>query len=164
MFIVHISIVVVHRGVGARALSNGINSAVFFCFFEALRASFKKRKEQASPILDNSKYQSNVGLTPKGLQYESHYHFSDHRRNVPENARQFNTSKVWSISQEMKLEADSRMTCLTLEEAHVMPLCFTPPIFLGYMWLRSGCHLGSEWVGMFVGKIECGGRTWSRAA
>lgn len=35
------------RGVGARALSNGINSAVFFCFFEALRTSFAKRKEQA---------------------------------------------------------------------------------------------------------------------
>lgn len=34
------------RGVGARALSNGINSAVFFCFFEALRTSFAKRKEQ----------------------------------------------------------------------------------------------------------------------
>jgi solute carrier family 25 S-adenosylmethionine transporter 26 len=25
------------RGVGPRALSNGINSAVFFCFFEAIR-------------------------------------------------------------------------------------------------------------------------------
>ncbi|KAL0021619.1 hypothetical protein WJX79_009580 [Trebouxia sp. C0005] len=35
------------RGVGARALSNGINSAVFFCFFEALRATFAKKKEQA---------------------------------------------------------------------------------------------------------------------
>lgn len=35
------------RGVGARALSNGINSAVFFCFFEALRASFARQKEQA---------------------------------------------------------------------------------------------------------------------
>ena len=35
------------RGVGARALSNGINSAVFFCFFEALRATFaQKKKEQ----------------------------------------------------------------------------------------------------------------------
>lgn len=34
------------RGVGARALSNGINSAVFFCFFEALRATFAKKKEQ----------------------------------------------------------------------------------------------------------------------
>ena len=37
------------RGVGARALSNGINSAVFFCFFEALRATFaQKKKEQVS--------------------------------------------------------------------------------------------------------------------
>jgi len=32
------------RGIGARALSNGINSAVFFCFFEALRSSFAARK------------------------------------------------------------------------------------------------------------------------
>ena len=44
------------RGVGARALSNGINSAVFFCFFEALRASFaQKKKEQvkhAACLLD----------------------------------------------------------------------------------------------------------------
>ena len=37
------------RGVGPRALSNGINSAVFFCFFEALRGSFKKRKALVSP-------------------------------------------------------------------------------------------------------------------
>ena len=36
------------RGVGARALSNGINSAVFFCFFEALRATFAKKKEQVA--------------------------------------------------------------------------------------------------------------------
>ena len=36
------------RGVGARALSNGINSAVFFCFFEALRATFAKKKEQVN--------------------------------------------------------------------------------------------------------------------
>jgi hypothetical protein len=34
-------------GVGARALSNGINSAVFFCFFEALRQAFARQKEQA---------------------------------------------------------------------------------------------------------------------
>ncbi|KAL3134058.1 hypothetical protein ABBQ32_008487 [Trebouxia sp. C0010 RCD-2024] len=35
------------RGVGARALSNGINSAVFFCFFEALRATFAQKKQEA---------------------------------------------------------------------------------------------------------------------
>ncbi len=28
------------NGIGPRALSNGINSAVFFCFFEALRKVF----------------------------------------------------------------------------------------------------------------------------
>ncbi len=33
-----------YRGVGPRALSNGINSAVFFCFFEMLRSTFKQRK------------------------------------------------------------------------------------------------------------------------
>ena len=31
------------RGVGARALSNGINSAVFFCFFESLRSGLAAR-------------------------------------------------------------------------------------------------------------------------
>lgn len=33
------------KGVGPRALSNGINSAVFFCFFEMLRASFQRRQD-----------------------------------------------------------------------------------------------------------------------
>ena len=37
------------RGVGARALSNGINSAVFFCFFEALRATFAQKKQEVQP-------------------------------------------------------------------------------------------------------------------
>jgi hypothetical protein len=38
------------RGVGTRALSNGINSAVFFCFFEALRNGMAdaKRKFEAA--------------------------------------------------------------------------------------------------------------------
>ena len=31
------------RGIGPRALSNGINSAVFFAFFELLRTTFKQR-------------------------------------------------------------------------------------------------------------------------
>lgn len=34
-------------GVGPRALSNGINSAVFFCFFEALKKAIDRRKERA---------------------------------------------------------------------------------------------------------------------
>ncbi|KAK9822204.1 hypothetical protein WJX81_004183 [Elliptochloris bilobata] len=34
------------RGVGPRALSNGINSAIFFCFFEALRGAFKRRQAE----------------------------------------------------------------------------------------------------------------------
>lgn len=39
-------------GLGARALSNGINSAVFFCFFEALRTSLQQHPLNAS-TLDN---------------------------------------------------------------------------------------------------------------
>lgn len=34
------------RGIGPRAVSNGINSAVFFCFFEALRGTFAKQSEK----------------------------------------------------------------------------------------------------------------------
>ena len=33
-------------GVGPRAFSNGINSAIFFCFFEMMRASLKKWEER----------------------------------------------------------------------------------------------------------------------
>ena len=33
------------RGVGPRALSNGINSAVFFCFFEAIRKVGEAQRE-----------------------------------------------------------------------------------------------------------------------
>eukprot|EP00210_Caulerpa_lentillifera_P002181 g2095.t1 len=36
------------KGVGPRALSNGINSAVFFCFFEAFRSVMIKRQNKAS--------------------------------------------------------------------------------------------------------------------
>jgi len=43
------------RGVGPRALSNGVNSAVFFMFFEALRAAFKERKaKKAAEIAEGS--------------------------------------------------------------------------------------------------------------
>jgi len=35
-------------GVGPRAISNGINSAVFFCFFEALSRAFKKQTAEAA--------------------------------------------------------------------------------------------------------------------
>jgi solute carrier family 25 (mitochondrial S-adenosylmethionine transporter), member 26 len=34
------------RGVGPRALSNGLNSAIFFCFFEAIRQVLIKRQQQ----------------------------------------------------------------------------------------------------------------------
>ena len=33
-------------GVGPRAFSNGINSAIFFCFFEILRSNLRKREER----------------------------------------------------------------------------------------------------------------------
>jgi hypothetical protein len=36
------------RGVGPRALSNGINSAVFFCFFEAFRRVLVQRQAEAA--------------------------------------------------------------------------------------------------------------------
>ncbi|WIA33401.1 hypothetical protein OEZ86_006535 [Tetradesmus obliquus] len=36
------------RGVGPRALSNGLNSAVFFCFFEAIRRVLIARQQQAA--------------------------------------------------------------------------------------------------------------------
>jgi hypothetical protein len=35
-------------GVGTRALSNGINSAVFFCFFEAIRTRFQEQQAAAA--------------------------------------------------------------------------------------------------------------------
>jgi hypothetical protein len=35
------------RGVAPRAVSDGMNSAVFFCFFGILRSAFKRRKEAA---------------------------------------------------------------------------------------------------------------------
>eukprot|EP00879_Flechtneria_rotunda_P001067 GHRR01001206.1.p1 GENE.GHRR01001206.1~~GHRR01001206.1.p1 ORF type:complete len:585 (+),score=212.30 GHRR01001206.1:753-2507(+) len=34
-------------GIGARALSNGINSAVFFCFFEAIRSAMQARPQRS---------------------------------------------------------------------------------------------------------------------
>ena len=36
------------RGVGPRAASNGVNSAVFFCFFEAIRKHLKAKKDAAA--------------------------------------------------------------------------------------------------------------------
>ena len=35
-------------GVGPRAFSNGINSAIFFMFFEAMRAGLKRREERVA--------------------------------------------------------------------------------------------------------------------
>ena len=38
------------RGVGPRALSNGLNSAIFFCFFEAIRQVLIKKQEKAAAL------------------------------------------------------------------------------------------------------------------
>lgn len=47
------------RGVGPRSLSNGLNSAIFFCFFEALRGVRTRHKR----LLDyTSTYQSLMSL------------------------------------------------------------------------------------------------------
>ena len=44
------------RGVGPRALSNGLNSAIFFCFFEAFRhALIKKQQQQLEAQLAESR-------------------------------------------------------------------------------------------------------------
>ena len=40
------------RGVGTRALSNGINSAVFFCFFEAIRNGMADMKRNQAVVSD----------------------------------------------------------------------------------------------------------------
>lgn len=37
-------------GVGPRAFSNGINSAIFFCFFEILRSSLRKKEERRKVV------------------------------------------------------------------------------------------------------------------
>ena len=48
------------RGIGPRALSNGINSAVFFAFFELLRTTFK---QQAAAKAAAAARASSVGLS-----------------------------------------------------------------------------------------------------
>eukprot|EP00798_Chlamydomonas_sp_ICE-L_P018391 gene18391-24862_t len=39
------------RGIGPRAASNGINSAVFFCFFEAFRGAIKERNAKQAQMV-----------------------------------------------------------------------------------------------------------------
>lgn len=46
------------RGIGPRAASNGVNSAVFFCFFEAIRSRIAERRarlEGEAALLNGSK-------------------------------------------------------------------------------------------------------------
>lgn len=40
-------------GVGPRAFSNGMNSAIFFCFFEMMRASLKRWEERRKLLLES---------------------------------------------------------------------------------------------------------------
>ena len=42
-------------GVGPRAFSNGINSAIFFCFFEQLRVVFKQQEERRKLVQEARK-------------------------------------------------------------------------------------------------------------
>jgi solute carrier family 25 (mitochondrial S-adenosylmethionine transporter), member 26 len=42
-------------GVGPRAFSNGINSAIFFCFFEIIRSSLKQGEERRKSLLTSAK-------------------------------------------------------------------------------------------------------------
>ena len=49
------------RGIGPRALSNGLNSAIFFCFFEAIRQSLlerKARKDSGLPPINHFRVQT----------------------------------------------------------------------------------------------------------
>ena len=45
------------RGIGPRAASNGVNSAVFFCFFEAIRGHIAERKalaeQEAAAVMES---------------------------------------------------------------------------------------------------------------
>eukprot|EP01026_Neomeris_dumetosa_P082996 TRINITY_DN957_c0_g1_i1.p1 TRINITY_DN957_c0_g1~~TRINITY_DN957_c0_g1_i1.p1 ORF type:complete len:354 (-),score=52.75 TRINITY_DN957_c0_g1_i1:1350-2411(-) len=44
------------KGVAPRAISNGINSAVFFCFFEAFRAFLREQNSKAQDMKSKRKY------------------------------------------------------------------------------------------------------------
>lgn len=46
------------RGIGPRALSNGLNSAIFFCFFEAIRQSLLERKAKKDSGLHSQTLQA----------------------------------------------------------------------------------------------------------
>eukprot|EP00878_Enallax_costatus_P012307 GHUV01012855.1.p1 GENE.GHUV01012855.1~~GHUV01012855.1.p1 ORF type:complete len:226 (+),score=67.80 GHUV01012855.1:620-1297(+) len=68
------------RGVGPRALSNGINSAVFFCFFEAIRRVLISNQQQKKAQLQITEFE---------LQQESPAHpQSSHISSTQQNQRQ----------------------------------------------------------------------------
>jgi solute carrier family 25 S-adenosylmethionine transporter 26 len=61
------------RGIGPRALSNGLNSAIFFCFFEAIRQSLLQRKEGKN-MLENKidMFRHKVGSSMRSLGRDKH--------------------------------------------------------------------------------------------
>ena len=57
------------RGVGPRALSNGLNSAIFFCFFEAIRqVLIKKQREVAAQQQQRQQQLAGQGQGQEGPQ------------------------------------------------------------------------------------------------
>ena len=55
-------------GVGPRAFSNGINSAIFFCFFEILRSNLRKSEERKK-ILQEAEARAVVTAAASGKSY-----------------------------------------------------------------------------------------------
>lgn len=49
------------RGVGPRALSNGLNSAIFFCFFEAIRQVLVKKQQRQAALAAAAAEQQQAG-------------------------------------------------------------------------------------------------------
>ena len=54
------------RGVGPRALSNGLNSAIFFCFFEAIRQVLLKKQDTIKQLANGSLLQDKVSHLKMG--------------------------------------------------------------------------------------------------
>lgn len=61
------------RGIGTRALSNGINSAVFFCFFETIRGAMAQAKEQRVRLSSAAAERRRSSLATVGHWEEQHY-------------------------------------------------------------------------------------------
>lgn len=55
------------RGIGPRALSNGLNSAIFFCFFEAIRQVLLTRQEQRIKNGEESSLSGSIATMKKKM-------------------------------------------------------------------------------------------------